>query len=53
MGKPPLIYKRAARLAEEVNWAYNGGGDCLWRKTSVYSSMRAAKKYLAELDSAR
>ena len=37
MGKPPLKYKRAARLAEEVNRAYNGGGDCLWRKTSVYS----------------
>ena len=53
MGKPPLVYRRAARLAEEVTRAYNGGGDCLWRKTSVYSSMRTAKKYLAERDSAR
>lgn len=53
MGKPPLIYKRAARLAEEVTRAYNGGGDSLWRKTSVYSSMRTAKRYLAERDAAR
>ena len=36
-GRPPLEYKKAMLLAEEVTRSYNGRQDRLWNKTNLYT----------------
>ena len=38
--RPPMDYKRAMLLAEDVTRSYNGKQDRLWNKTDLYSSYR-------------
>ena len=41
--RPPMDYKRAILLAEDVTRSYNGKQDRLWNKTDLYSSYRQAQ----------
>ena len=38
--RPPMDYKRAILLAEDVTRSYNGKQDRLWTKTDLYSAYR-------------
>ena len=42
-GKPPMDYKRAMGLADEVVRSFNGKHDRLWNNTDLYSSYRQAQ----------
>ena len=46
--RPPMEYKKAMVLAEEVTRSYNGKQDRLWNKTDLYSSYRQAQSGKAE-----
>ena len=46
--RPPMDYKKAMVLAEEVTRSYNGKQDRLWNKTDLYSSYRQAQSGKAE-----
>ena len=49
-GKPPMDYKRAMGLADEVVRSFNGKHDRLWNKTDPYSSYSQAQAYKSERD---
>ena len=51
-GKPPLIYRKALLLAQDVVRTHNGRQDSLFNKASVYSSHRLAERYKSERDKA-
>ena len=48
--RPPMDYKKAMVLAEEVVRSFNGKQDRLWNKTDLYSSYRQAQAYKSERD---
>ena len=47
-GKPPMVYKRAMGLADEVVRSFNGKHDQLRNKMDMYSSYRQAQSYKTE-----
>jgi hypothetical protein len=47
--RPPMDYKRAILLAEDVTRSYNGKQDRLWTKTDLYSAYRQAHAGKAEV----